>query len=78
MLSSLARTHKCVKTKFSSISTERFTGFDLAVYLPSIESFLNCEVLKAAGLTENATFQFLLRAGYEQVLRTQSDMDVEI
>ena len=53
-------------------------GFDLAVYMPSLESFLNCEELKAAGLTENATFQFLLRAGYEQILRTHNDMDVEI
>lgn len=46
--------------------------------MPSIESFLNCEELKTAGLSENAAFQFLLKAGYEQILRTQSDMDVEI
>lgn len=53
-------------------------GFDLSSYMPSLESFLNCEDLKAIGLTENATFQFLLRAGYEQILRTHGDMDFEV
>ena len=54
------------------------SGFDLALYMPSLESFLACEELKTAGLTENPTFQFLLRAGYEQILRTQNDMDFEM
>ena len=66
--------------KLSAINIAIFmiSGFDLTLYMPSLESFLNCEELKTAGLTENPTFQFLLRAGYEQILRTQSDMDVEI
>ncbi|CAB4038947.1 nuclear pore complex Nup133-like [Paramuricea clavata] len=63
---------------FKTVEIALHEGFDLALYMPSLESFLNCEELKTAGLTENPSFQFLLRAGYEQILRTQSDMDVEI
>jgi hypothetical protein len=54
------------------------SGFDLTVYMPSLENFMNCEELKTAGLTDNPTFQFLLRAGYEQILRTQNGMEIEI
>ncbi|XP_028398502.1 nuclear pore complex protein Nup133-like [Dendronephthya gigantea] len=63
---------------FKTVEVALHEGFDLASYLPSLESFLNSEDLKAVGLPENSTFQYLLRAGYEQILRTHSDMDFEI
>ena len=57
--------------------SSRCLGYNLAVYMPPIENFLASEELKSAGLSENATFQFLLRAGYEQILRSQVDTEMQ-
>lgn len=54
-----------------------YAGFDLALYMPPLERFLAAEELKDAGLSENSNFQFLLRAGYEQILRAQDDVEME-
>ena len=45
--------------------------------MPPLESFLAAEELKKAGLTENTSFQYVFRAGYEQLLRAQDDTEME-
>lgn len=43
-----------------------------------MESVLTSDDLITAGLTDNATFQFLLQAAYEQIQRNYIDMDVQM
>lgn len=48
--------------------------------LPPVEELLNSDLLREAGLTEDKSFQFLMRAGYEQLERvysstTDTDLD---
>ena len=40
--------------------------------LPDLDVLLSAEPLKEAGLAGDAVFQYLLRAGYEQLNRVQS------
>ena len=44
-----------------------FVGLNLQQYLPGVEELLSCDELQE--LRDNASFQYLLRAGYEQLER---------
>lgn len=44
-------------------------GVELQEFIPSLESLIDGEELKNTGLSENATFHFLLKSGYERMER---------
>ena len=47
-------------------------GIELGEFIPSLESLLEAEELRNVGLAENHQFQYLLKSGYEQVMRASS------
>ncbi|XP_046848153.1 LOW QUALITY PROTEIN: nuclear pore complex protein Nup133-like [Xenia sp. Carnegie-2017] len=63
---------------FKTVENLSRAGHDLHSCLPSMESVLTSDDLITAGLTDNATFQFLLQAAYEQIQRNYIDMDVQM
>ena len=46
-------------------------GMNLHEYLPSVDELLSCDELE--DLRDNASFQYLLRAGYEQLQRVTTE-----
>ena len=46
-------------------------GWDVLALLPPLDSLLSSGTLAGAGVAADHTFQFLVRAGYEQIGRVQ-------
>lgn len=71
---------------FSSVSDKRLhcdwnfvsspppPGYDELAILPKLETLLTSQQLMDVGLTKDPTFQFLMKAGYEQLERIQSSI----
>lgn len=48
---------------------------DLLALLPDVETLMDSELLADVGLTRDPDFQFLMRAGYEQIGRVQNTLE---
>lgn len=54
---------------FRTVELAYNQGVELQEFIPSLESLIGGEELKNTGLSENATFHFLLKSGYERMER---------
>ncbi|RMX50067.1 hypothetical protein pdam_00002883 [Pocillopora damicornis] len=54
---------------FRTVELAYNQGVELQEFIPSLESLIDGEELKNTGLSENATFHFLLKSGYERMER---------
>jgi len=61
-----------VTVKF--VSSPLLPGYDELAILPKLETLLTSQQLMDVGLTKDPTFQFLMKAGYEQLERIQSSI----
>ena len=50
-------------------------GFDLGCVLPEVEDLLSSPSLLEVGVAQGTQFQFLVRAGFEQLQRLQQNME---
>ncbi|XP_031561013.1 nuclear pore complex protein Nup133-like [Actinia tenebrosa] len=58
---------------FKTVELAYSQGLSLQEFMPAMESLLESEDLKNAGLLDNPNFRYLLKAGYEQIERTTQD-----
>jgi len=62
-------------TFFFQLVAEAYNrGYDELAILPKLETLLTSQQLMDVGLTKDPTFQFLMKAGYEQLERIQSSI----
>ncbi|XP_068683953.1 nuclear pore complex protein Nup133-like isoform X2 [Montipora foliosa] len=57
---------------FRTVELAYNQGMELQEFLPSLESLIEAEELRSAGLSENTQFHFLLKSGYEQIARASA------
>lgn len=64
----LSLVHLCMY-KLNCNRTHIHTGMDVLEMLPDLDLLLGSVQLQDAGLSGNSVFEFLMRAGYEQLER---------